>query len=716
MGNLSFLLVLLLFESVRSIAYTEISHDGLCGHGVSCLGSMFGNCCSKYGFCGSTLDYCGVGCEVQYGYCESIQGKPSPDGTCGGENGFTCKALLSSPISKTSPSPSLSIATVSSSPSLQITNTVPRSSAPVLASPTASSTLSFVPTKTQESNTPNCSTRSRPTMNCIPCDGQAGSLPYCGADITTNNYNFTPKTCRTVSYNFAITNSTIAPDGIPRMALLVNNQMPGPTIEANWGDTVIVTVTNKLEDNGTSLHFHGIRQLNNNEHDGVPSLTQCPIAPGESMTYKFIATNYGTSWWHSHFAIQTWEGVFGPMIIHGPTSKEYDVDAGTVVLQDWSHKTVDSVYNAAEDALTGGPRIMDNGLINGMNVWGTDNTTNQTGQRFELETKFEPGKTYLFRIINAAIQSTYKFYIDGHTLEVINMDFTAIQPYTTDILNINIGQRYMVLVKANQPSGSYWLRADNQNGCAITTQGTDIKGIVRYVDALAVTPTSTSYSYNTSEGCVDEPYASLVPIAQLNATNQDLEFEYDITVKGDSKNLFRWYLNSTTFMSNYSDPTLLHLLSNTDITNSSLSIPAYSGPLLLDLPNLDEWVYVIMESDIDLPHPIHLHGHDFFILAEGPGGFSPSTPLNFNNPPRRDTALMPAKGFLVITWKTDNPGSWLLHCHIGWHTAMGFAIQILESKDRIKDTIQDTCMMQNMCRAWNEWVEGKKYEQFDSGV
>lgn len=115
------------------------------------------------------------------------------------------------------------------------------------------------------------------------------------------------------------------------------------------------------------------------------------------------------------------------MIIHGPTSKQYDVDAGTIMLQDWSQDTVQSMYDAAQDAAAGGPQIMENGLINGKNTWGLDGTADQTGERFQLGTRFEPGKTYLFRIINAAIQSTYKFYIDGHKVEVINMDFTNIQ-------------------------------------------------------------------------------------------------------------------------------------------------------------------------------------------------------------------------------------------------------------------------------------------------
>lgn len=157
--------------------------------------------------------------------------------------------------------------------------------------------------------------------------------------------------------------------------MLVNGQMPGPPLKASWGDTVVVTVNNFLQNNGTSIHFHGLRQLNSNMNDGVPSITQCPIAPGSKMTYTFIADNYGTSWYHSHFAIQAWEGVLGPIIIDGPKSAEYDQDLGTFIVQDWSHFTVDSRYDLAQNATLipnrtdgatfGGPVTMDTGLING---------------------------------------------------------------------------------------------------------------------------------------------------------------------------------------------------------------------------------------------------------------------------------------------------------------------------------------------------------------
>lgn len=91
--------------------------------------------------------------------------------------------------------------------------------------------------------------------------------------------------------------------------------------------------------NGTGIHWHGIRQNWTNYEDGVPSVTQCPIAPGDSKTYTWRATAYGSTWYHSHFSLQAWEGVFGPITIHGPASGNYDVDLGHLMLSDWSHQT-----------------------------------------------------------------------------------------------------------------------------------------------------------------------------------------------------------------------------------------------------------------------------------------------------------------------------------------------------------------------------------------
>lgn len=71
--------------------------------------------------------------------------------------------------------------------------------------------------------------------------------------------------------------------------------------------------------------------------DGVPSITQCPIAPGDSYTYRWHANQYGTGWYHSHFYVQAWDGVFGGILINGPATANYDVDLGHLFLNDWYH-------------------------------------------------------------------------------------------------------------------------------------------------------------------------------------------------------------------------------------------------------------------------------------------------------------------------------------------------------------------------------------------
>jgi multicopper oxidase len=99
-----------------------------------------------------------------------------------------------------------------------------------------------------------------------------------------------PTTGVTRTYNFEVTNTTCAPDGISRDCLLVNGQYPGPVVTANWGDTIIVNLKNSALHNGTGLHWHGVRQLNTNDMDGANGLTECPLAPGDTKTYKFQAT------------------------------------------------------------------------------------------------------------------------------------------------------------------------------------------------------------------------------------------------------------------------------------------------------------------------------------------------------------------------------------------------------------------------------------------
>jgi FtsP/CotA-like multicopper oxidase with cupredoxin domain len=100
-----------------------------------------------------------------------------------------------------------------------------------------------------------------------------------------------------------VAETTLSPDGVQKAMMTFNGTYPGPKLEACWGDTIVVHVRNLLPNMGTTVHWHGVRQLNTNEMDGVPS-TQCPIARQDTYTYKFKALQYGTTWYHSHYSLQ----------------------------------------------------------------------------------------------------------------------------------------------------------------------------------------------------------------------------------------------------------------------------------------------------------------------------------------------------------------------------------------------------------------------------
>ncbi|KAJ5757295.1 uncharacterized protein N7511_005989 [Penicillium nucicola] len=170
-------------------------------------------------------------------------------------------------------------------------------------------------------------------------------------DINTDYTTIVPQTNITREYWFNLEYVTVAPDGPSRSAISIYNSIPGPTIKVNWGDEVIVHLTNSLPSilqNGTSIHFHGIRQFYINQNDGAVSITQCPTAPNKTITYKWRAMQYGTSWYHSHIGLQAWEELLGGIVINVPASADYDEDKGVIIMNDWNYNTVDQLFTTAK--------------------------------------------------------------------------------------------------------------------------------------------------------------------------------------------------------------------------------------------------------------------------------------------------------------------------------------------------------------------------------
>ncbi|KAF1831408.1 laccase-1 precursor [Decorospora gaudefroyi] len=547
-----------------------------------------------------------------------------------------------------------------------------------------------------------CATSFPFASNLMPraaCNGNTLSTrsEWCDYSINSDPADAIPDTGVTREYWLELTDVTVAPDGVYRSAMAVNGSIPGPTLMADWGDTVIVHVINSLStsNNGTSIHFHGLWQLDTNDQDGVSSITQCPTPPGESMTYTWRATQYGSTWYHSHFALQAWQGIFGGIIINGPATSNYDEDLGMLFLNDWDHQTVDELYLSAE---TIGPPTLDNGLINGTNTY------EDGGYRYN--TSFTSGTSYLIRLVNAAVDTHWKFMIDNHTMTVIASDLVPITPYEATVVDIGMGQRYDIIVTADQANvaNNFWMRAIPQSACSDNDNADDIRGIVYYGDT-ADTPTTSAYDYE--DACADET-ANIVPyISKTVGSAASANLDEPASIMVSSENMFRWMLNSTTFVAEWKNPTLMQVMANTTTFETSNAV--------VQLPNADEWVYVVISTTLAVPHPIHLHGHDFYVIAQGAGTYDDNVALKLDNPPRRDTAMLPASGYLVLAFETNNPGAWLMHCHIGWHTSEGFAMQFIEQYDAIA-ALTNNDVLANNCAAWSLFSKSASIEQDDSGV
>ena len=490
----------------------------------------------------------------------------------------------------------------------------------------------------------------------------------------------------------------------------------GPTIYADWGDYVEITVTNHLKDNGTGIHWHGIRQWRSNYEDGVPGVTECPLAPGQSKVYRWQATQYGTSWYHSHLGVQYGDGVLGAMVVNGPSTANYDVDLGPLPVSDWYYQTASTRSYIVAHTNGRPPTTADNGLINSTMV-------SKKGTGKYAVTNITKGKKYKLRLINAAVDNHFKVSLDNHPFQVIAADFIPIKPYTANWIFIAIGQRYDVIINANQNVGNYWFRAEVQDkagpDCGLNANNGNIKSIFRYSGAPASNPTSSATAYTQS--CSDEVvvpfWDSFVPSEPLTNGGQ-LNTAINIGVQSGATTV-KWGINTTAMNVMWDKPILQY------VQEGNTSYPAAAN--LISLPAQDQWWYWVVQEvagtpiSINIPHPIHLHGHDFFVLGQGVGQFSSTggSTLNYDNPIRRDTAMLPAGGWLAVAFKTDNPGAWLMHCHIAWHVSEGMAVQFLESADQISGIDPAASSFTDTCAGWNSYYPAHSAylrDADDSGV
>ncbi|KAI1637751.1 probing oxygen channels in Melanocarpus Albomyces laccase [Biscogniauxia mediterranea] len=503
------------------------------------------------------------------------------------------------------------------------------------------------------------------------------------------------------------------PDGrVKEKVMLINNQFPGPTLVADWGDTLEITVTNKLRTNGTSIHWHGIRQLKTNIQDGANGVTECPLPPGSSKKYTFRATQYGTTWYHSHFSAQYTDGVFGTIVINGPASLPYDIDLGPYPIFDYYLETAERIVLDTQSNPAAPPS--DNVLFNGSNI----NPVGPGGQYSKVT--LTPGKRHRLRLINPSSEHNFQVSIVGHDMTVIATDFVPVNSFTTNNVFLGIGQRVDVTIDASKPVGNYWMNVTMfaENLCGISNNPFPA-AIIHYAGAPDHGNPTDPGTTPANTGCLDgQSFSPVVRrTAPLSAFHPGDGSDLNVTVDlPPSAAIVTWQVDNSSMRVDWGRPVLEYVL------EGNRSYPRAENIVSVDAR--DAWSFWVIEDLTGIPHPVHLHGHDFVVAGRSGPGAGPfdagrdAGALRADNPVRRDVTMLPPGGWVVLAFRTDNPGAWLFHCHIAWHVSGGFGVDFLERVDDQLAQIsrEDAAAFNGNCEAWRSYYARSPWKQIDSGL
>ncbi|KAG6279765.1 hypothetical protein E4U47_002426 [Claviceps purpurea] len=558
----------------------------------------------------------------------------------------------------------------------------------------------------------------------------------------------------TRKYHWTIMDARLNPDGIYRPMMLINNQFPGPLVECNEGDTLVVQVVNKAV-NATSIHFHGLFQNGTNFMDGTVGVTQCPIAPNSSFTYKFtVRGQSGTYWYHAHHTAQAADGLLGPVIVHSRTERTTQQELGyatdrIIMVQDYYHNTTaELLMDYLRPDNENNEPVPDNPLINGRGVrschdfTGWDcNDSHVSKPVFDLTA----GQRHRIRFINVGIFAEFQIQVDQHPFYITEVDGTDVHPEPFHRLNILPAQRYSIILETNITAhNAYWLRTRMVSRCFTTKNPrleAELHGIVRYISPTTKPLTdevhSTDWPDTVEVICRDLNTSALVPVQALTPPPADDFVRLRANFQIGNWALSRGFFNESTWRANVTHPSLYRFLdsdsdsdSTTALAHASSSGGESSAAATINDKVFDkEREFVLQTRGIrtvdmainnfdDGAHPFHLHGHEFFVMAQAQNGYPPSSAGAFAeylkqqqqqqqqqqqhrdmplNPLRRDTVTVEGYSWVVIRVVLDNPGLWSLHCHNMWHAMAGMAMQVLVRAEEVH-TWRVEPWQRDMCR------------------
>jgi FtsP/CotA-like multicopper oxidase with cupredoxin domain len=404
-----------------------------------------------------------------------------------------------------------------------------------------------------------------------------------------------------------------------------NRSVPGPEIRARQGERLRVTVENRLAEE-TTVHWHGLRVPNS--MDGVPDLTQKPIAPGATFAYEFDLPDAGTYWYHPHQRgfEQVGRGLYGPLIVEERDPVLVDRDV-TWVLDDWrllpTARISDDFGNFHDVSHSG--RIGNIATVNGLPP---RDFSVRAGERVRL------------RLINAANARNFGLEFQGHHPKIIAYDGQPVAPHEPPGGRVVLGPAMradVILDMAGRPGDRLTVRDTFYKGLEfrvmdLVYEGTPIRS--RPLDASVVLAANTMPEPDLARAQRHEITFGGGMMGRMSMAMMDGR---RVGLREMMHHGKAWAINGV----------------------------AATGHVLEPLLVLDRGrTYVLaLHNDTAWFHPIHLHGHSFRVISRNG---HPTAHKEW-----RDTVLLAPRERAEIAFVADNPGDWMFHCHVLEHMAGG---------------------------------------------
>ncbi|WP_217577282.1 multicopper oxidase family protein [Mesorhizobium sp. GbtcB19] len=418
-------------------------------------------------------------------------------------------------------------------------------------------------------------------------------------------------------------------DGLSTAVWTYNGAVPGPALRLRQGQPVRIAVENGLHED-TTVHWHGIRLPN--AMDGVPGLTQPPIRPGESFVYEFTPPDAGTFWYHPHAdsLVQLGRGLAGPLIVEEAESVAFDRDL-LWLLQDWrlaKDGQIAGGFGSAMDASMSG-RVGNLVTINGIVPADLDV---RAGERVRL------------RLVNAALARMMALRFEGHRPVVIAIDGQPCEPHEPE-------NGRLVLAPAMRIDIALEMQGD---------PGSRHDVIDDFYNGLAYRLTTLAYSKAVPIRLhpLDAPLAlprNPLPKPDLaNAVRQEVLLQGGMMGGGKLAGVGGMMgmgmpgMNGTPAWA---------------INGMSMTGDGHAGMAPQFTLERGSTCRLTMRNETAWWHPMHVHGFSLSVLSRN------GAPVPHRQ--WQDTVLLAPKDTIECAFVADNPGDWMLHCHVADHQMAG---------------------------------------------